>query len=724
MAAFGFSQPQEMSRSQVAKIGKAATVFIEVKTPRGPSSGSGFCVHESGLFITNEHVIADATSIKVVLNSGQRDQKVLPASVVRRDKDADLALLQTDPQKGLPTLMLGAVDKLSELDNVIAFGFPLGQLLAEGKNNYPAMSINSGSISSLRNKDGDLDRIQLDVELNPGNSGGPLLDMHGKVIGVVVSGIRTTRINFAIPASRVEKFVATPTIVFSPPDIDRDNMHKEVVFEATVTTVLPNTRPIEMDLVFDRNGTETKYKMEPSQGVYRVALVPMPAKEGPIPLRVTAKLGKNIIASPVADQTIKVDDKDVKLSDIRMIEFEAQPRIVFVDGKEVRAPIAGVGALELEIGKAKLKLEELGPESLLIDNLLAASSLSWKVIARQNGKELKQLSGSVNLGGAAAVAIQSPVLDKDKMTLRLPHAATSVAVGGAGRYLILHVPEESALLVFDVNAAMIVKSIRVGQEKFGFAAGMDRLMIVKGNTGDLTVERWSLITFQREASAPLTLKVPLITVAMGSASQGPLLVEGVNYPVLGECAFFDIHTMTRMDFAIETHNFFETSPQAWLRASADGRVFVNQNNQNGGTIQSCVREGDDWKRYRGGAGSRPVPSPDGKFIYTDSGQFDEQLKPAGGSGSRGLPSTHGNYYVAAVPGGQQVKIYRARQLEPITSVVVHTSLEVSKAKPGGKKASSAMSIEQRIHLIPNASLLVYISENGKELILHRVKLKE
>lgn len=282
IGAQSIAQQPELSKAEVAKLGKAATVFVEVKTSTGSSSGSGFCVHSSGLFITNEHVIQDAKQVRLVLNAGSKNSLTLPAKVIRSDRKLDLALLQVLGQKDLPTLELGKVDELSELDNVIACGFPFGQLLAE-KNQYPAISINSGSITSLRKRDGDLDRIQLDVELNPGNSGGPLLDRFGKVIGVVVSGIRTTRINFAIPVTHIEKLAAAPMIFFTPPDIDKANMNAPAAFEAKVFQIRPASKPIEIEMILNRDGEETTYKMKCENNLHRVSLVPVKPGSETIP---------------------------------------------------------------------------------------------------------------------------------------------------------------------------------------------------------------------------------------------------------------------------------------------------------------------------------------------------------------------------------------------------------------------------------------------------------
>src|SRR5204863_78892 len=82
----------------------------------------------------------------------------------------------------------GSAEGLSELMEVVAFGFPFGTALSADRRDYPAVSVNVGSVTALRRKAGALHRIQVDVPLNPGNSGGAVLDRTGKVVGVVVAG--------------------------------------------------------------------------------------------------------------------------------------------------------------------------------------------------------------------------------------------------------------------------------------------------------------------------------------------------------------------------------------------------------------------------------------------------------------------------------------------------------------------------------------------------------
>jgi S1-C subfamily serine protease len=183
---------EPLPREKVVQAGKAATALVEVSLARGRGYGSAFCVHPSGLFITNAHVVENAlpSTISLVLNPALQSQRRLAAKIVRIDKVNDLAVLRAEGVKDLPALPLGSPAGLAETMEIIAFGFPFGTQLSLNRLDPPAVSVNIGAITSLRMKDNKLQRIQVDAALNPGNSGGPLLDRRGTVVGVVVAGIR------------------------------------------------------------------------------------------------------------------------------------------------------------------------------------------------------------------------------------------------------------------------------------------------------------------------------------------------------------------------------------------------------------------------------------------------------------------------------------------------------------------------------------------------------
>jgi serine protease Do len=162
--------------------------------------GSGFVVDASGLIVTNNHVIDEAEQITVTLNNGT----TLPAKVVGRDPKTDLALLRVKPAKPLPAAHFGDSDHARVGDWVVAIGNPFGL----------GSTVTAGIVSA-RNRDilsGPYDNfIQTDAPINRGNSGGPLFDMDGNVVGinsVIISPSGgSVGVAFAIPSNMARKVI-------------------------------------------------------------------------------------------------------------------------------------------------------------------------------------------------------------------------------------------------------------------------------------------------------------------------------------------------------------------------------------------------------------------------------------------------------------------------------------------------------------------------------------
>jgi serine protease Do len=166
-------------------------------TPRRVNSlGSGFIIDPAGLVVTNNHVIADADEVSVILNDGT----TLKAEIIGRDTKTDLALLKVTPTKPLKAVKFGDSDRLRLGEWVIAIGnpFSLGGTVTAG-------------IVSARNRDiqsGPYDNyIQTDAAINRGNSGGPLFNLNGEVVGVNTAIISPSGgsigIGFAVPSKTV-----------------------------------------------------------------------------------------------------------------------------------------------------------------------------------------------------------------------------------------------------------------------------------------------------------------------------------------------------------------------------------------------------------------------------------------------------------------------------------------------------------------------------------------
>jgi serine protease Do len=167
----------------------------ERTVPRGV--GSGFIISEDGYVLTNNHVVAKANGIFVTMTSG----KEFPAKVIGTDPRTDVALLKIEA-KDLTALPIGDSNALKKGQWVLAIGSPFGL----------DSTVTSGIVSAINRDTGDyLPFIQTDVAVNPGNSGGPLIDLAGRVVGVNSQIISQSGgfmgISLAIPIDEVMRVV-------------------------------------------------------------------------------------------------------------------------------------------------------------------------------------------------------------------------------------------------------------------------------------------------------------------------------------------------------------------------------------------------------------------------------------------------------------------------------------------------------------------------------------
>jgi serine protease Do len=196
---------------QLAEGLKPALVQIRVRRPEPPraegelppghppdegrrTSGSGFIIRADGLIVTNAHVVAEAERIQVRLADGRR----FDGKLVGKDSRVDLAVVQIEGVQGLPVLPLGDSNRVRVGELVLALGHPFGL----------EQTVSFGMLSRkgapLQVASPGFDFLQTDAAVNPGNSGGPLVNMAGEVVGVNSMAARTGSIGFAIPVNVVK----------------------------------------------------------------------------------------------------------------------------------------------------------------------------------------------------------------------------------------------------------------------------------------------------------------------------------------------------------------------------------------------------------------------------------------------------------------------------------------------------------------------------------------
>lgn len=207
--------PDEMANIRVYETANAGVVNITTSTVEvdpffgvrqlGQGAGSGSIIDKSGHILTNNHVIEDAREIQVTLSNGETYE----ADLIGADAEYDIAVIKIDaPQDRLKPIVMGRSDNLRVGQKAFAVGNPFG---LEGTLTTGIISSLNRSIPSRLRGRTMTSMIQTDAAMNPGNSGGPLLDSHAQMIGVNVAIAsktgQNTGVGFAIPVNRVKRFL-------------------------------------------------------------------------------------------------------------------------------------------------------------------------------------------------------------------------------------------------------------------------------------------------------------------------------------------------------------------------------------------------------------------------------------------------------------------------------------------------------------------------------------
>lgn len=195
-------QNDELVNISVYEKISPAIVAIDANLDDGFSAGTGCIVRSDGVILTGSHVVEGAKDIDVTTSQG----KVYKAKVISKmGRNKDLALLKIEPKQQLKTVSFGDSEELKVGQKVLAIGNPFGF----------SGTLTSGIVSRIDYVKG---RIQTDAAINPGCSGGPLVNSEGQVIGISQSiynpdnNISNIGIGFAIPINEAKKFISSTHI--------------------------------------------------------------------------------------------------------------------------------------------------------------------------------------------------------------------------------------------------------------------------------------------------------------------------------------------------------------------------------------------------------------------------------------------------------------------------------------------------------------------------------
>jgi putative serine protease PepD len=234
--------------TQIYQQDAAGVVSIKALNPDGGDTGTGIVLNDEGLILTNHHVISEATSIAV--SPGKSSNLTRKATLIGVDANSDLALIKVDPSGlGLKPLKLISSSSVQVGDSVYALGNPYGldETLTRGIVSALGREISAPDGTPIK------DAIQTDAALNPGNSGGPLLNDQGDVIGVnsqIASDAASsegsqpgsTGVGFAISSNTVSEVIKTIESGGGTSALNRSN-----AVRAHKATLAPNPRPMARD---------------------------------------------------------------------------------------------------------------------------------------------------------------------------------------------------------------------------------------------------------------------------------------------------------------------------------------------------------------------------------------------------------------------------------------------------------------------------------------------
>lgn len=351
---------QEFSQELVKKA-EAATLFLNGSWGQ---QGTAFRYSELGLFLSNQHVInlsgrGPGDEFTLVAFSGTPQQKLVKVRLLNASPYYDLAVFEAVDRKqirDIPTLPLAEdldLNKMSLLTPVMACGFPLGnQMIGVVGGELPSVSINTGQVNAFR-REGDRHLgLQINIPFVPGNSGGPVINGQGKVVGIAHSTIGG-RISYAISSMVAHRFLRTPGVKLNREIFEMNwrQRHDEVPFELSFLTTHCKQQPTKVELLIrafkeeeprsyfaDLSDDGTKAKLT-------ATVYPPSLKEQPLPLvlrRGSKESNNDMTKTNVVDADLfKFQDKTYRISDIAYMERVQNDRF-YILTKDIQKTVIGL----------------------------------------------------------------------------------------------------------------------------------------------------------------------------------------------------------------------------------------------------------------------------------------------------------------------------------------------------------------------------------------------
>lgn len=710
----------EPSAKVVGEV-KQATAFVEHKN--GFGSGSAFCISPQGYFVTCAHVLHPlkiGDRVDLTLQSGLPGAKTLDATILRLAPDRDIAILKVEGDR-LPFLRLGDSGKLRETQSILVAGFPLGRGLdAEGRK--PAVTLSTGRVTAIRRDDERVNEVQVDAELNPGNSGGPIVDLEGRVVAVAASRIFLTELNFGIGTSWVEAIMASPLIRLEgvPPLPDGSETYR-LPFSISYLR-----QPKEAEVWVTLNGAvtgEQALEIEPRGGGEFVASgVPKSsaAEHLSSTLRVDAvrELGQvtHTMHFSVLDQKVAVDGKEVRLSELAAV-LPNGPEIIDVRGERRAGGVTGISSVRMA-GESSgtvdlsrnydallIRPETAVPEEVKVSIKVLSDGFAKTLTLPVSREHADRFTNYPPSGRRAFSYGPGDASAGESKRLEFEAEVVEVAWGGGGRYAVLRLVRDPELRVIDCLEGREVGRVPFQQQGGCFTVGADRLILARGEE----VEQWSLDPLEQVSKPQRWVLGEIDHLVMGPAWTGRV---AVFYRAFGS------DRLRRLDFRDpERSTVLAINPQGKMDDALTGVLPA--------LLETAIL----------GLGGRDSGKPmvwDGKGVryaeeragkYSAIGPLGRRRLPPGGvvvpEGEVWLPTTVPDLGLRLRPvGGEEqavdlVDLRSGRQLAGSVRMLPRIGAKTPSGRPTGTEIPAAT----RVMAVPQLGFVACLPESNRELVI-------
>jgi hypothetical protein len=648
---------------------KRGTVFVRL--PGVSRSGTGFivAVQDDTVFAaTNAHVVApgrsgDGPRIEVLVDPGTPTPRSATARVVAFDETADLAIVAFRLADPPPVLPLARSADVPETTPVYVLGFPFGEALAE-PNVTPAVTVARASISALRRgQDGVVERLQLDGELNPGNSGGPIVNDDGEVLGVAVAKVGGTNISFVIPVTFLQGCVRGRVRTINLRPVPGAAGAREI--EATVELLDPLDRVSAAAIV-----TAPKSQQRDADPGKPGEFKPLVgASEHPLTLEKDTARGRVKLARTGAAG-------EAELFQVKLVRKDGQTTYT--------APGEFPGSHDEEAAGNPEAAEDFGKPAGRLE--------AEKVVKLPAEVERLEVAGGgrylvMKLRDMPALSVFDTFKGELAKHIRLPSTEFIFAAGG--NTAVVYLRAENLLQSYDLDSferkktksnpfGPVITDIVMGHSRGGRA-------LVRHAVG---TEQLSQVSF----SLLDTVRLEPIKLA-GRDGRPPISPHHSSYRD-------QVHFRANRDMDMITE---------WATGQSPTGVGL------------LVRHGSTYEqRYEHNSDGYLAIGDDGR-VYTESGRiYNSRLEEFGNlQGMKLFPALGGTLYLALAPDGK-LTVYEAGKTRPLGPI---GEFPAWKTNEGPHKQGDELGLDRRVIFLPVHGRIAFIPQDNKTVILRPFDLK-